>query len=76
MTATSNTANFAEVAISSLCDLNSDGVYNSIDVSLEINQALGLSGCQNDIDGDGICTVVDVQRVVDAGNTGVCRVGP
>jgi hypothetical protein len=76
MTATSNTKNFAEVVISSLCDLNSDGVYNAIDVSLETNEALGLSGCQNDIDGDGRCSVADVQRVINAANTGVCRVGP
>ena len=30
------------------------------------NMALGSTACTNDLNGDGTCTVVDVQRVINA----------
>jgi len=82
MTATSDTANFTEILIGpsgslqtySACDLNQDGVVNTLDVNLAVQQALGLASC-TDLTGDGVCNVVDVQRVINAMNGGTCRVG-
>jgi fibronectin type 3 domain-containing protein len=48
------------------CDLNKDGVVNVTDVTLATNMALGLSSCSASINGTGGCSVVTVQRVVDA----------
>jgi len=88
MTATSNTQNFSEILIGpgtgggggggsfSPCDLNQDGVTNSADFALSQSQALGQSACTGDLNGDGLCTVVDVQRVANAANGGACKVGP
>ena len=62
--------------ISSACDLNGDGVVNSIDVQIAISQALGSAPCGSaDLTGDGVCNVIDVQRVIDANLGGACRVG-
>ncbi|HKW98490.1 MAG TPA: hypothetical protein VJN43_12210 [Bryobacteraceae bacterium] len=60
---------------SSLCDLNHDSQINVVDVQIAVNQALGLSHCTGDVDGDGICTVIDVQRVIAAALGGVCDAG-
>jgi hypothetical protein len=61
----------------SACDLNHDGVVNVLDVQISINQVIGTAPCTNaDLIGSGVCTVVDVQRVINAVNTGVCKVGP
>ena len=61
----------------SLCDLNGDGVVNGADVDSAINQVLDISPCTNaDLQGNGLCTVVDVQRVTDASLGGACRTGP
>jgi hypothetical protein len=58
------------------CDLNSDGVVNSLDVQIAINQTVGTAACANAIlDGGTTCTIVDVQRVATAATTGVCRLG-
>jgi len=60
---------------SNSCDLNSDGVVNTSDVMIAINQALGTAPCTNaNLSQDG-CTVVDVQRVVNASLGQTCRVG-
>jgi hypothetical protein len=57
------------------CDLNGDGSVNFTDVQAAISQALGLAACANaDLDGSG-CSVVDVQRVVNASQGGTCRTG-
>lgn len=58
------------------CDLNNDGVVNSLDVTLAMDAALGNTGACNNLDGTGVCTVIDVQRVIDASLNGSCRVGP
>jgi murein DD-endopeptidase MepM/ murein hydrolase activator NlpD len=57
------------------CDLNSDGVVNTNDVELARLMTLGIIPCTADLDEDGKCTIVDVQRIVHAVLTGICRVG-
>jgi hypothetical protein len=58
------------------CDLNGDGLVNALDVTSAVDQALGTAACTNaDLVGTGTCTVVDVQRVVNAKDGQVCRVG-
>ncbi len=55
------------VSISSSYDLNSDGVVNSADVTLAVNQALGKTACNTaDFNGDGACNLVDVQAIIRA----------
>ena len=62
------------------CDLTNDRVINTTDVSLSVDKALGRSSCSagdaGDIDRNGACNVVDIQRIVNAVLTGTCRVGP
>lgn len=48
---------------------------NVTDVQLQTNMALGVIACTNSLTGSG-CTVVDVQRVVNALLGGACVVGP
>ncbi len=64
-------------AVKSACDLNQDGVINSLDVSLAAQQAVGATPCTTgDINKDGVCTVVDLQRVVNASLGQACKVTP
>jgi hypothetical protein len=58
------------------CDVNSDGTINSSDVQVAINQALGQSPCTADLDNNGKCNVVDIQRVINSVQGGTCRLGP
>jgi hypothetical protein len=59
------------------CDLNKDGTVNAVDVQLAINQVIGVTACTNaDLVGNGTCTVVGVQRIINDINSGVCRTGP
>jgi hypothetical protein len=51
------------------CDVNGDGLTNVADVQLEVNMALGIAPCTNL---SGVCTVVSVQRVVNAALGGSC----
>jgi len=48
------------------CDLNFDGVVNVLDVNRAVNMTLGLSPCTANINGPAACSVVTVQRVVNA----------
>lgn len=58
------------------CDLNNDGVVSSLDVTIAENQALGSASCSSaDLMGTGTCTVVDVQRVINASMGQTCRTG-
>jgi hypothetical protein len=57
------------------CDSNGDGVVNADDVQVLVNQALGFTACKNDLTGNRKCTVVDVQRIVNASLGQHCRVG-
>lgn len=54
------------------CDVNQDGVLNVSDVQISANQAIGLMGCSADINLDGRCDVLDVQRVIVAALGGQC----
>lgn len=56
----------------SKCDVNGDGQTNDTDVSLSIDSTLGKRACTADVDNNGACDVVDVQRVVNA-RSGACR---
>jgi hypothetical protein len=59
------------------CDLNGDGVVNSLDVQIAINQSVGITVCTNaSLEGNGLCDVVDVQRVINASLGGACKTGP
>jgi hypothetical protein len=57
------------------CDLNSDGVDNSADVTLAVNMDIGLAPCTADIVGINLCNVVVVQRVTNAALGGACVAG-
>jgi len=58
------------------CDLNGDGKVDLNDVNLAVQQALGKMACTADLDQNGACNVIDVQRIINATITGVCRIGP
>ena len=60
----------------SLCDLNGDGAVNMQDVTIAVDQILGTQSCSNaDLIGTGTCSVVDVQRIVNASMGEACRTG-
>jgi hypothetical protein len=44
-------------------------------VTLAHLMALKLIPCLADLNGDGVCNIIEVQRVINALNTGACRVG-
>jgi len=54
------------------CDINVDGVVDLIDVQLVVNQVFSTSACALHA---GACTVVDVQRVINASLSGACVTG-
>jgi len=61
----------------SACDLNSDSSVNVADVQVCVNQVLGVVPCTNaDLQGNGTCTAIDVQRVVNSALGQTCVVGP
>jgi hypothetical protein len=62
---------------SSPCDLNRDNIVNSTDVALARDQLLEVSPCTTaDLQPDGKCDVVDLQRIVNASLGQACRTGP
>jgi len=71
----SSTAAFkiaATVTSSDACDINGDGVVNSTDVNLAVNMALGTTTCTANVEGPDTCTVITVQRVVNASEGQTC----
>jgi hypothetical protein len=67
----------ANTAQAATCDLNDDGVVNSADVAIAVNAAAGLGSCgAGDLDGNGSCDAMDLQRVINAALGGPCRIGP
>lgn len=58
------------------CDLNQDGVVNGsgpgTDVYLAVNMAIGTQTCTANIEGPNTCTVITVQRVVNASQGQTC----
>lgn len=57
------------------CDLNKDNVVNSADVQLIVNMTLGITTCTADILAPRACSIVAVQRVVNAALGGQCLTG-
>jgi Bacterial Ig domain len=58
------------------CDLNGDGQINGTDIGLARDQALGIIPCTTaDLQQNGTCSVVGVQRVINASLGGPCRIG-
>ena len=62
----------AWAATFSQCDLNQDGVVNGTDVTLAINMALGTTSCTANLEAANTCTVITVQRVVNASQGQTC----
>jgi hypothetical protein len=61
----------------SRCDLNTDGTTADPDVQLAKNQVFGVNPCGTaDLDGNGKCDIVDLQRVINAALGQTCRLGP
>ena len=59
------------------CDLNDDGFVNALDVQIEVNATLGVVPCgAGDLDGNGRCDVVDLQRLISTLLGSACRIGP
>jgi hypothetical protein len=56
----------AQAAAAGACDLNQDGLINNADVTLAVNMALGTTTCSANVEGPNTCTVITVQRVIDA----------
>lgn len=63
---------FPVFAASNPCDLNQDGVVNSTDVTLAVNMAIGTSTCTANLEGASVCTVITVQRVINASQGQTC----
>jgi hypothetical protein len=59
-------------ASSHACAVNEAGNYNMTDVQLIINEALGLSPAANDLNGDGVLNVIDVQMSTNTAPGGGC----
>jgi hypothetical protein len=50
---------------------------NVLDVQLMVNMILGVTPCvRGDLDGNGRCDVVDLQRIIGAVLGGGCLIGP
>ncbi len=59
------------------CDQNIDGLTNSQDLQLSVNQAVGITAVTRcDINADSLCNILDVQRVVNAVLGGACVITP
>jgi len=56
------------------CDLNQDGVVDNADVIVAINMALGTIPCTAKVEAANTCTVITIQRVVNAAQRGTCIV--
>ncbi len=61
-------------AQTSPCDLDKSGTVNSADVTLAVNMALGTTQCTANVEGLDICTVITIQRVVNASLGQACVV--
>jgi hypothetical protein len=59
----------------SACDLNQDGIVNAADVTLAEKMALGEAPCTANVEGPLTCTVITVQRVIDASLGQPCLTG-
>lgn len=57
------------------CDLNDDGLVNTLDEQLAVNMSVGLVPCTATLEGAGVCDAVVIQRVVDAAMGASCMLG-
>ena|SRR5215469_11108156 len=69
------------ISVTNPCDLNSDGVVDIKDVTIGWQQsgfmAPVLACTSADLNGDGACNVIDIQRLDSAVMSGgLCKVGP
>jgi hypothetical protein len=60
------------LSIFTMCDLDANGSTDITDLQLAVNQAIGVVPCLNDISRDGVCNVIDVQRVANVILGGLC----
>ena len=56
----------AQPALLSSCDVEHNGSINVTDVQRMVNEVLGVAGAVNDLNGDGVVTVVDAQIEINA----------
>ena len=54
------------------CDVNPDGHYTVVDVQTMVNEALGKWQPSNDLNGDKVVNVMDIQIVINAVLSSVC----
>lgn len=64
------------IFVISACDVTGDRVTDVDDLLAVTSDVRTGMPCRADIDGDGICTIVDAQRVANAAVTGTCVEGP
>jgi hypothetical protein len=58
------------------CDVNQDGIISTLDIDAAKQQALGSVPCNTaDLEKNGSCNVIGVQRVINAVLGGECKVG-
>jgi hypothetical protein len=72
MTIGASDLNFGLADPISKCDLNGDALINMSDYQMMINQVVGSAPCSTDLDSDGKCTVIDLQRIAKAALGGTC----
>jgi uncharacterized repeat protein (TIGR01451 family) len=67
-------ANASDVtSIVTKCDIDQTGTIGVAEVQEMINQLLGLVKAANDLNGDGVVNVVDIQLVIEAALTQSCQ---
>lgn len=57
------------------CDLNQDGVVDSTDIRMAVDEAIGKTACGNAALVYNPCSVVSVQRIINAAMGGACVTG-
>ena len=62
-------------AQTSACDLTQDGKVDAADVQQAINMSLGVTPCNANVAGSGVCNVIVTQRVINSALGGVCVTG-
>jgi len=79
VTSTSNKSETAQatgtIGQGSPCDVNEDGNVDILDVQMMVDEALGTDQANNDLDGDGVVNVVDIQIDINGVLKLGCEVG-
>jgi hypothetical protein len=59
------------------CDVTPDGVVNASDVTAATAQVLGTASCTTaDVQRNGVCNIVDLQRIINASQGHGCNTAP